>query len=146
MSDYEKLAILISIFAIATSFLALGWNIYRDVIMKPRLKVSLYISFIMQGEYESPDKISINATNFGPNKIRCTSIGAKIAPLWRRIFRKIKYAQIIEDYTDRYSTRLPCELDVGHTCQLFLSFDKDCLLGEPFTHVGIMSSFARPRF
>ncbi|HUS71514.1 MAG TPA: hypothetical protein VMY06_00495 [Sedimentisphaerales bacterium] len=143
MSDYEILTITISIFAIATSFLALGWNIYRDVILKPRLKVRLQISIIMQGEYKSPSKISIRATNFGPNKIRCTSIDANSATLWRRIFRKVKYAQIIDDYTDPYSSKLPCELDVGATCQLFLPFVKDCLLGEPFTHIGIMDSFGR---
>lgn len=143
MSDYEILTITISIFAIATSFLALGWNIYRDVILKSRLKVRLQISFIMHGEYKSESKISIRATNFGPKKIRCTGINANTSTLLRRILRKVKYAQIIEDYTDPYSTKLPCELDVGHTCQLFLSFNKDCLLGEPFTHVGIMDSFGR---
>lgn len=79
MTDYEKLAILISICAIATSLLALGWNIYRDVILKPRLKVRSSISFILQGEYESPSKISISGINFGPNKIICSSIHAKEA-------------------------------------------------------------------
>jgi len=143
MSDYEKLAILISIFAIATSFLALGWNIYRDVILKPRLKVRLQISFIMHGEYESPTKISIDATNFGPNKIICSSIHAKNAPLWRRVSRKVEYAIIIHDYTDPYSSKLPCELDVGGKCNLFLSFDKDCFLSKPFTHVGIIDTFGR---
>lgn len=143
MSDYEKLAILLSIFAIATSFLALGWNIYRDIILKPRLKVRLKISFIMHGEYESPSKISIDATNFGPNKIICSSIHAKNAPLRRRVSRKVEYAFIIQDYTDPYCSKLPRELDVGETCNLFLSFDKDCFFSKPFTHVGITDSFGR---
>ena len=113
MTDYQKLAILISIGAIATSFLALGWNIYRDIILKPRLKVRLQISFIMHGEYQSPSKISIEATNFGPNKIRCSAIHAKNATLWKRVFRKVEYAFIVHDYDDPYSTKLPCVLDVG---------------------------------
>ena len=143
MSDYEKLAILISIFAIATSFLALGWNIYRDVILKARLKVRLGISFIMHGEYQSPSKLSIDATNFGPNKIICSGIHAENAPLWRRVSRKVEYAVIIHDYNDPYSSKLPCELDVGEKCNLFLSFDKDCFLSKPFTHVGIYDTFGR---
>ncbi len=143
MTDYEKLAILISIFAIATSFLALGWNIYRDVVLKPRLKVRLSLSFIIQAEYQSPSKISIEATNFGPNKIICSSIHAKIAPLQRRMSRKVKYAIIIHDYKDPYCSKLPCELKVGEKCNLFLPFDKDCFLSEPFTHVGISDTFGR---
>ena len=143
MSEYEKLAIVISIFALVTSFLALGWNIYRDVILKPRLKVRLMLSFIAHGEYESPTKISITATNFGPNKIICSSISGKNATLWRRVSRKIAYAFIVHDYKDPYSSKLPCELSVGEKCNLFLSFDKKCFLSEPLTHIGITDSFGR---
>ncbi len=143
MSDYEQIAILISVCAIAVSFLALGWNIYRDIILKPRLKVKLQISFIKQGEYESPDKISIHAINFGPNKIICSNIVAKVAPLWRRILRVVKHAIIMYDYTDEYSEKLPCELDVGNTCTLFLPFVDDCFLAEDFTHLGIIDTFGR---
>lgn len=143
MSDYEKIAILLSTFSISISFLVLGWNIYRDVILKPRLKVRLQLSFIKHGEYESPTKIAITATNFGPSKVICTGIGAKIAPLWRRLLRKVKYAQIIYDYTDQYSSKMPCELDVGQECKLFLPFDKDCFLSKPFTHVCIFDTFGR---
>ena len=143
MTDYEKFAILISIFAIVVSFLALGWNIYRDIIMKPRLKVRLKISFVKHGEYESESKISIDATNFGPNKIICESIHAKNAPLFKWILRKVEYAYIVHDYNFQYSSKLPCDLDVGRTCNLFLSFDKDCLFAKPFTHIGISDSFGR---
>ncbi|MGB2806653.1 MAG: hypothetical protein WBC22_02850 [Sedimentisphaerales bacterium] len=143
MSDYEILTITISGFAIVISVVALLCNIYCNVIMKPRLKVRLYISIIMQGEYTTPSKISISATNFGPNKIRCNGIHANSATLWRRIFRQDKYAFLTHDYNDSYSSKLPCELDVGETCNLFISFDKDCFLVEPFTNVGIMDSFGR---
>lgn len=143
MSDYEKIAILLSTFSISISFLVLGWNIYRDVILKPRLKVRLQLSFIKHGEYQSPTRIAITATNFGPNKVISTGIGAKIAPLWKRVLRKVKYVVIIEDYNDPYSSKLPCELDVGRECKLFLSFDKDCFLSEPFTHVYIFDTFGR---
>jgi hypothetical protein len=146
MSDYEKLAIIFSSISISISFLVLGWNIYRDVILKPRLKVSLQLSFIMHDDYESPTKISITATNFGPNKIICAGIVAKIAPFWRRLFRKVKYAIIMHDYTDSYSSKLPRELDVGQECQLFLSFNKECFLSDPFTHVGIRDTFGRVHY
>ena len=139
----DKTPILISLGALVLSCFALGWNVYRDVILKPRLKVRLMISFVLHGEYQSPDKISINATNFGPNRIRCESIHAKNAPLWRLILRKVEYAFIVDDYTDPYSTRLPCELEVGQNCKLFMPFEKDCLFAESFTHVGITDSFGR---
>lgn len=143
MSAYEKLAILISVFSVFLASLALGWNVYRDVILKPRLKVRMKICFILHGDYESPSKINIDATNFGPRKIKCTSIYAKNSTLLRRIFRRVQYAFIVHDYTDVYSTKLPCELEVGDTCNLFLDFNKGCFLSEPFTHIGISDSFGR---
>mgnify|MGYP001609972299 FL=1 len=103
----------------------------------------LQLSVIIQGEHKSPTKISITATNFGPNKVICTGIGAKVAPLWRRLFRKVEHVQIIEDYTDTYSSKMPCDLEVGRECKLFLPFDKDCFLSEPLTHVGIFDTFGR---
>ncbi len=143
MDEYEKFAILISILSIAIATLALGWNIYRDVILKPKLKVRFRISRIIHGEYKSPSKLSISATNFGPGKIKCNGIDMKYTPIWMKILRKGKYATIIHDYNDPYSTKLPCELDVGDTCRLFLPFDKDCFLAEPCTHIGVCDTFDR---
>ena len=143
MNEYEKFAVLVSILSIVIATFALGWNIYRDIVLKPRLKVRFSISFILHGSYESPNKLSISATNFGPGKVKCIGIRMKVAPLWRKILRKCKYAIISPDYNDPYSTKLPCELDVGDTCDLFLPFDKNCLLAEPCTHIGINDTFGR---
>lgn len=63
--------------------------------------------------------------------------------MWRRVFRKVKYGFIMPDHNDPHSSSLPCELGVGSTCTLFLSFDKNCFLLEPMTHIGITDSFGR---
>ena len=47
------------------------------------------------------------------------------------------------DYTNPYSSKLPCELDVGEKRVWPLPFDKDCLLSEAFTHIGICDTFGR---
>lgn len=146
MSGYEIAGLTISISAMLVSCLALGWNIYRDVVLKPRLKVRLTLSFIASVGYESPTKICIEGTNYGPNKINCENICAKKSGLWRWLFRKCKYAIIMYDYTDPYSTKLPCELDVGKSCHLFFTYKKDSFLSEGFTHIGIIDSFGRKHY
>jgi hypothetical protein len=100
MSPYEKLALILSSSSLGVSVFVLGWNVYRDVVLKARVRVRLQLSFIAHGSYESPTKISIVATNLGPGKIICSGIHAQVAPVWRRLLRKIKYAYIMWDYTD----------------------------------------------
>jgi len=143
MTDYEKLAILLSSGSLCISIFVLGWNVYRDVVLKARVSVRLQLSFIAHGEYKSPTKTSLAATNLGPGKIICSGIHAKVAPLWRRLLRRTEFAFIMPDYTDPYSSKLPRELNVGEVCNLFLPFDKDCFLAKPYTHIGIADTFGR---
>jgi len=42
-----EIALLISGFSAGIALLALGWNIYRDIILRPKVKVRLQISEIL---------------------------------------------------------------------------------------------------
>ena len=44
----EIYALCISLAALLVSMFSLGWNFYRDVILKPRLKVTIKISKIFE--------------------------------------------------------------------------------------------------
>ena len=140
---HETLAILISVFSIIMAALALGWNIYRDIILKPRLKVRLSIGMFMSEIYKSPDKLTIEATNFGPDKIKCVVVRIKNVTLLGKILGKNQYGFLVPDYTDPYNSKMPCKLDVGDICYWLFPFDKNCFLAEPCTHIGISDSFGR---
>jgi hypothetical protein len=143
MSKYETFAILISVISITIAVFALGWNVYRDIILKPRLRVRLSIGRFMGPMHKSPDKIVIEATNFGPNKVKCVGIPIRNATLLGKLFRTNQYGFLVSDYTDACNTKMPCQLDVGDSCNLVFPFERNCFLAEPCTHVGISDGFGR---
>ena len=140
----EQVAIIISIFSAGVALISIGWNIYRDVILKAKVRVTFGIRIIIHDTMPGrPKFVAITATNFGPGTINLSMIQAKHAPLWRRIFRKVEYAVIMYDYTNLMSTRLPAKVEPGDRIDLFLPYDVDCLLNREWTHVGIDDYFGR---
>jgi len=140
-----NIAIYISFAALLLSALALGWNIYRDVILKPRLKVHIQISDIYHGGKQHGPYINISATNFGPGPIVCSSINVARKSILRflGIRRRNKYAFVVSPYDNPYSTPIPQKLEVGENITLFLLMVEDALLSVDPTHVGIFDSFGR---
>jgi hypothetical protein len=69
----ESMSLYISIFSITT--LALGWNIYRDAILKPRVKMRVSVSRIASsGIPDWVTKIVVSLSNFGPEKVGCNAV------------------------------------------------------------------------
>lgn len=142
--DTNTAAIWISSASLLLSGIALGWNIYKDVILKARLKVTFNISIIVTpGMDERPEYLAINVTNFGPGPVTVEMIVAKNAPFWRRILRRPQYAMIAWDYTNPLSARLPKTLQLGERMVLLLDYDENAFLRGKFTHVGVADSFNR---
>ena len=140
----DTIALIISITSMIVALLSLSWNIYRDIVLKAKLKVRCMVSFISSPAFEKPlERVIISATNFGPGKIRLAMLFLKDTSFWTIITRKRKYAALIHDYTDPLSGKLPCELEVGEGRDYLFRFDKDCFLSERWTHIGVKDSFGR---
>ncbi|MGY4828201.1 hypothetical protein ACVNIS_06465 [Sphaerotilaceae bacterium SBD11-9] len=140
----DQLALVVSIASAAIACLALGWNIYRDVLLKAKVVTSFSIVFILHDSLpDRPQYLNITATNFGPGVTTLSSIVARNAPLWRRLLRKVQYAIITPDYGNAMSGRLPKKLETGDKIELLLPYDAKCLLGHEFTHVGVTDFFGR---
>ena len=145
------LAILISVAALLISAFALGWNVYRDVILKPRLKVTMQISNILHGDKKLGPYIDIAATNLGPGFITCDSVliarKSKLIFLGRWILKLLKknskYGFVMHDYNNLYSAHLPKKLEVGERMTLLFPEEKNAFLAVDPTHVGIRDSFGR---
>jgi hypothetical protein len=140
----NNLAILISFLSLLVAALSIGWNIYRDVIMKARLRVNFKIALISHPTLPKPlERINITATNFGPGKIKCNMLQLKETSFLKKILKKDKHAVLINDYTDPLSSKLPCDLETGESANFFFKLAEDCVLSKDWTHVGISDSYGR---
>ncbi len=137
-------ALMISMFSAVVAGCALGWNIYRDVVLKARLKVTVGIGNILaEGREPSRDYIMLEATNHGPGTVKLETIRLQKNAKWLKFLRRTQHAVIVHDYMNPLSGKLPLTLDVGERSTYLFPFEKDCFLSGEFTHVGLRDSFGR---
>lgn len=140
----QNMALIISIFSFLVAALSLGWNIYRDVILKARVDVSFAIVMIIHESLpDRPQYLNLKVTNFGPGVVTISTICAREAQFWRRLLKKVKFAIITDDYTNPMSTKLPAKLDVGDKAEILLPYNKECFLNSQFTDVGVSDYYGR---
>ncbi len=139
-----ELALIVSIVSAAIASLSLGWNIYRDIVLKARVDVSFaVVTLVDQARADRPRFLNIRATNLGPGVVTISSIVVKDHPIWRRFRRPRSYAMITPDYRNPLSAKLPAKMEVGDKIDLLLPYDADAFLREPFTHVGLSDYYGR---
>jgi hypothetical protein len=140
-----KFSDVVAVLALLVSGASILWNIYRDILLKPRLKVRMQISVILQpGSDKRESFIDITATNHGPGPITCESIFSRKRAFFRWV--KPKYMFIIRDYTNPLSAQLPKKLEVGDKITLLFHYEENLFLAYRPTHVGIRDSFGRLHF
>ena len=140
--DKSSIAILISFISVVFAATSLGWNIYRDVLLRPRVRLFVDKKVIVQqGTPPSPPYIGFWATNHGPGTVRLLSVMLLKTSLWRRLLRRQKMAILTLDHLNPYTGHLPTKLDVGESVDLFVNYDKDCFLQHDFNKVGITDTF-----
>ena len=132
------IAILVSLISVGVACLSFGWNIYRDIGLKPRLLVSFDVVFLNVLN-ENLKYLSISGTNLGLVPTRVNGIALKESSIWK----KLKSGGVYPDFENPLSHKLPMKLEAGDEIQLFLSCNVDCFLKEPWTHVGLQTSFGK---
>jgi len=133
---------IIATLALIVAGISIFWNIYKDILLKPRLKVRVQISEIIQpGATQRNSFIDITAINHGPGPITCESILARRRALFRWL--RPKYLFIVHDYTNLLSSQLPKKLEVGEKITLLLPYKEKMVLAWKPTHLGIKDSFGR---
>lgn len=140
----DQLALIVSVVSALIASLALGWNIYRDVVMKPRLVVSVAVVTILHDSLpELPRFVNLTAVNHGPGTVTISSIIAMNTSIWHRMTRTVQYAYVTPDYANPYGGRIPAKLEPGGKVELLLPFDRDCVLGQMLSHVGVNDFYGR---
>ena len=131
------------------SGVALGWNVYRDVILKARVKVSAAVVRVVshgQRVGDGDQFIKIGVTNDGPGPVHIEMIVGKAAPLWRRLLRRTQHFVVLPDYTNALNPKIPHKMEVGDTIGLLLPYDEKSFLNGRGTHIGVSDSFGRSHF
>ena len=142
--DASTIAIFVSCLSLSVSGISLGWNIYRDVYLKARLRLVFGLYTIHHDAFPNPLwRYSLSATNLGPGKVKLQTLALREYSIWKRITRRVKHAIVIHDSKHPFGGRLPCDLEVGERMDLTFA-PEDCKwLGEGFTQIGINDSFGR---
>jgi hypothetical protein len=149
LSTYAPL--IVSILALGVSLFSLGWNIYRDVILKPRLKVAFGNKSMLREDEEhrlsefGPPGLWLEVTNHGPGEVVCSHAVAKIESFafLSRVLRKFPYRFLVPDHKHPYNFPPNHRMKVGDKIQLVFSYHQECFLAEKPKRVGIYDSFGR---
>jgi len=145
------LALGISMFALLVGGANLGWNIYKEIALKARLRLRFNLLGIHHETFAEPiSRFVFSVTNLGPGKLKINMIQLRQVSLLRKILRKEKCAVLIHDYEHPLGGKLPYTLEVGEGMDLTFPTDIE-FMTKPFTHIGISDSFgrihwARPKF
>jgi hypothetical protein len=141
------IALYISILALIASSLSLGWNVYRDVVLKPRLKVTFGVKAMLREggdhrlEQAGPPVLWLEGTNHGPGEIVCSGAVAKSYSWIRALFAEFPYSFIVPDDKHPYCSRLPHRVPVGDKVSIIFPFDRESFLRTKFNRIGITDSF-----
>ena len=125
--DATLAALGISFISLLVASLSLGWNIYRDVVLKPRMRVRFQVSTLVHPAMESRTYLDVSATNHGPGRVICNMIHFKTASLWRTLTRQVKHGVILGDWTNPLSAKVPKVLEVGERATFLIPYGKECL-------------------
>lgn len=135
-------AILISLCSLMIAALSLGWNIYRDLWQRGRLKLSLMNGVaVVTPEPPYEPRLTLTIANYGPKKTRATFLVLRKNCWWKRPFRRETHAILMHDYADPLSGKIPCDLDVGEAVTLTFRHVPDLFLNKDFDQVGIIDPF-----
>lgn len=136
----ESVAITLSVVSLLIAATSLGWNIYRDVVLKPRVKVSVSKAAVGSEGRGLKDHLMISAVNFGPGKVQLNIIRF----LHRsRMLKKQRHGVLIHDYENPLSSKLPATLEVGEEATYLFPWNSENLCSRTPSHVGIRDSFSR---
>ncbi|MFC1335392.1 MAG: hypothetical protein G8D89_02085 [gamma proteobacterium symbiont of Clathrolucina costata] len=142
----SEIAIFVSGISVVIAFFSLLWNVYRDVLLKPKLKVTFGIYHIFEPDIlqdEMPQEMIIEGTNHGPGAMIVTIIHGKRFSFWNYMWNQEKNYFIHQDHCNPNSDILPKKLEVGDRVRLHLPYNKECFLGGDITHIGLTNTLGK---
>ena len=137
------LPIIISAVALLISGISLGWNIDRDVALKPKAKISISKRKIFDGNKSIGPFLNISAANHGPGSFQLDMTQVRRTSWWRRVFRKEEYGSALHLTDNVLFGQLPRKLEAGEKVDLFYPWKENLFLQTKPTHIGVSEPFGR---
>lgn len=142
--DAARTAVLTSCIALGVSLLNLGWNIAKELWLRPRVRVTVGVmNFMDENGTQLGKKIMVYAVNFGPGVVYLTGITLKAR--WRdRIRGMARCAGVVtEPRSTSGNSALPEKLEIGAQARFWISYTETGFLKVNWGRVGITDSFDR---
>ena len=140
--DTAIITIIVSSISVCVAVLSVGWKIHRDVKSRPRVTVSLNV--VSLPDFSGNLKyLSISGMNVDQVPITVDGLKLKKRSLWRKLLKKPRYADVIPDFGNPLSDRLPKRLEGGDNVRLHLPYDANCFLQKSWSRVGLQTSFGK---
>lgn len=139
------MALLVSGLSVAVASLSLGWNIYRDVLARPRVNVRMGIRQVVEcGESIDGYVVWIRCVNIGPGKVTLELIVVRkrILACWGNGYGWFGIIKFVASAITGGST-LPLTLDAGECADLILPLNRDTFLGSNYSMLGIRDFHGR---
>lgn len=139
-----NIAIVLSSLSLLISGAALGWNVYKELGLRARVRVALQNSQIaLHKSRPLVKRVTLSITNLGPGKCRANGLHLrKTAPWWRFWARsENQYAFLLHDYEDPLCPKFPCELEAGENVILTFRPELDIFFYKPWQQIGVADSF-----
>jgi len=135
--------VVISFSALLVSGFSLGWNVYRDVILKPRLRVGFGVKRLAVEGKLSDRFLTLTAVNMGAGQVSCLGITVKkVSRKWLK--KKVVEGYVVPEFNHPYAThKLPHKLNMAEQIDFYFTLKDDCFLAFKPTHVGIYDNFGR---
>ena len=135
------LALGVSLLSLVISVFSLGWNYYRDVIFKPRLRLDFRIMNMFPDEAEH---LVLRVTNLNTGEVTCKGFGIGYHGTFiRRLIRRPSAFLVKLDSNVPGCSSNPCKIAMSDELVWYYHYGKDCFLKQSPYRFGISDSFGR---
>ena len=109
---------ILSVISVSLACIAIGWNIYRDVVLKARVRVKFGKVHVGPFEGEFVEKLAVGAVNLGPGKVCLQTIELNSLGPVARFRKNAERAILMSDIPQPYSDTLPKWLEPGEGARI----------------------------
>jgi hypothetical protein len=140
MTRNEILTLCISSFSALVSMFALGWNVYRDVVIKAKIVVSIRTAYATDvGRWY----VSVNAVNIGPSDVRLSAIQVRSISGGVWPFRRYKILTLIPSKELEIEGHIPVTLKQAQTYSFLYDVIVNRADAERIVNMGFRDSYGR---
>lgn|SRR5262245_4915586 len=142
LSPKHMNATAISLLSLLLSIVALSWNIYRDVLLRGRIKVGFHVG---RGNLGGVSRIALlTVVNLGPGQVSIQGTTLHEPRARRGTLPALAYLSIAPRFDTPISGMLPAMLPVGEKLTLTLPYEETSFL--QFPGIGVTDSFGRSHY